>query len=152
MKSHSRRSVTGPHTSRPLTELPPQNIHGTTDNDVPAIELAAVNLGNVQDLGIGEMTPELDQKPDKGSSLLHNCIATGVMLNVPKPGSDGPAIADENGAPVVLVRVIHRTGDDVNRDADIGGTEHKSLGVNDKVVSEVRHSMTDRLTIASFAI
>ena len=52
MKSHSRRSVTGPHTSRPLTELPSKNIHGITDNDVPAIELATINLGNAQNLGI----------------------------------------------------------------------------------------------------
>lgn len=76
MKSHSRKSVTVPHTSRPLTELPPKHIHGITDNDVPAIELATVNLGNAQNLGIGEMTTELDQKPDKGSSLLQDCITT----------------------------------------------------------------------------
>ena len=53
---------------------------------------------------------------------------------------------------LVLVRVIDEPLDDVSRDADIGGVEDKAFAVNDVVVSEVRHSMTARLAIASLAI
>ena len=84
--------------------------------------------------------------------MSHDGVATSIWIDEPFLASNGAAVADEDGALVVLVRVIDGPLDDVSRDADIGGVEDKAFAVNDVVVSEVTVATSSSARNAIFAM
>lgn len=119
------------------------------DNDVLGMEGLAVELGNAKDLGIGEGFTQLDEKLEKGSTLARKGCAAGIRGSEPGMREEGTAEADADRGLVVLVGVVDGTGDEVYRDADVGGREDKGFRSDDEVVSEVRKNRTIRLALTS---
>ena len=84
--------------------------------------------------------------------MSHDGVAIGIWIDEPFLASNGAAVADEDGALVVLVRVIDGASDDVSSETDVGWIDDASLAINDEVVSEVRNNVATRLMIIIFTV
>ena len=113
------------------------------------MEGLAIELGNAKDLGIGVGLTQLDEKLEERSALARKCDAAGIWGCEPGMRKEGTAEADADRGHVVLVGVVDGTGDEVYRDADVGGREDKGFFSDDEVVSEVRKNRTIRLALTS---
>lgn len=135
-----------------LRKFTPQQVHGITDNDVLVIGCLTIEFRNPENLGIRELFAQLDEKPEKGSTLIHGFGATGILVNEPCLRSEGTAVVDANSASVVLVGIVNGTLDEVDCLTDVDGIEDNSLFCNCEVVSEERHSTATRLIVVILAV
>lgn len=93
------------------------------------------------------MLTQFNEKLKEGSALPLDGRTSGISVKEPGLWPKGTTVADADRALVVFVAVVDGAGDEVYRDADVGGLNDKSLFVNDEVVSEERHSMVIRLAL-----
>lgn len=63
----------------------------------------------------------------KGCSLSHDGVTAGFWIDEPFFCSNGAAVTDEDGALVVLIKVVDGALDDVSSETDVGWIKDKSF-------------------------
>ncbi len=84
------------------------------------------------------MLAEVDEEVDEGCSLAQNCGTAGVGGDEPGLGTEGAAVADVDGALVVLVTVVEGAFDEVGGQMYVGRVDDEGLTVDNEVVQEER--------------